>query len=100
MRDKVATSLTLAAGAMLPEESSVYEWCYDQEGRQWVQWMSTIPEFKCDPDKPFSEVRHVPMTNALRLSLLCNSLPVVVFNPLAVIVMRGKEKCKSRHAGR
>lgn len=42
---------------MLPEANNVYEWCYDQQQRTWVQWMATIPEFKCDPDKPFSEVR-------------------------------------------
>jgi hypothetical protein len=42
---------------MMPADCSVYEWCYDQKQGAWVQWMDTIPEFKCDPEKPFSEVR-------------------------------------------
>jgi dynein heavy chain len=41
---------------MMPLDTPVYEWCYDQSAGAWVQWMATIPEFKCDPDKPFAEV--------------------------------------------
>ena len=42
---------------MFPEQATVYDWCYDQQGKAWVLWMATIPEFKCDPDKTFSDVR-------------------------------------------
>ena len=42
---------------MFPNDQSfVYDWCFDQEQRSWVKWMDTVPEFKCDPDKPFSQV--------------------------------------------
>ncbi len=58
MREKVGgSSLALAQAGLMPDSSSVYEWCYDQQQQTWVPWMSTIPEFKCDPEKPFSEVR-------------------------------------------
>ncbi len=58
LRDQVAEvkGVKLAEGAMLPAGSSVYEWCYDQETAGWVTWMDTIPDFKCDPDRPFAEV--------------------------------------------
>ena len=50
--------LALPESAMFPgnDQSSVYDWCFDQEQRTWVQWMDTVPEFKCDPDRPFSQV--------------------------------------------
>jgi len=41
---------------MMPPDATVYEFCFDQKAGSWVEWMTTIPEFVCDPDKPFSEV--------------------------------------------
>ena len=35
--------------AVFPDSLTVYDWCYDQESSAWVQWMATIPEFRCDP---------------------------------------------------
>lgn len=74
VRQQVASSdLNLPPEAMFPEGSSVYEWCYDQNQRSWVQWMDTVPEFKCDPDKPFSQII-VPTADTVRYTYLVDKL--------------------------
>jgi hypothetical protein len=50
------SSVEILEGAMPSMEHTVYEYCFDQTAGTWVGWMSTIPEFQCNPDKPFSEV--------------------------------------------
>lgn len=85
MRERVEQSdLGLPEGAMLPAESTVYEWCYDQEAGQWVEWMSTIPDFKCDPDMPFSEVRGG--------RFWCGALAVVQAVLASVSCLQGSER--------
>ncbi len=50
---------------MMPQGAHVYEWVFDQGERRWVAWMDTLPEFKCDPDKPFSQII-VPTADTVR----------------------------------
>lgn len=77
---------------MFPESGSVYDWCYDTEGafleaaaaaaaggagaggegggrHGWVGWMATVPDFRCDPDRPFSEII-VPTADTVRYTYL------------------------------
>lgn len=61
----------------MPTESTVYEYCYSQENCEWVQWMTTIPDFQCNPDMPFAQVRggrapqgRMPFLAAALLALL------------------------------
>eukprot|EP00955_Chlamydomonas_euryale_P031479 330690-Chlamydomonas_euryale.AAC.4 len=65
--------LGLPDGAMFPAELSVYEWCYDQSEAKWVEWMDTVPEFKCDPDRPFSQII-VPTADTVRYTYLVDRL--------------------------
>ncbi len=67
----MSSGLTLPAESLFPEGSSVYEWCYDQKERTWVQWMDTVPEFKCDPDRPFSQVCEREHKNAREKPWIC-----------------------------
>jgi len=50
------SSVDVLEGALPPREASVYDYCFDQASGAWMEWMTTIPEFNCDPDKPFAEV--------------------------------------------
>jgi dynein heavy chain len=61
------------ASGMMPETAGVYEWCFQQDTKQWAPWMSTIPEFRCDPDMPFSQIT-VPTADTVRYSFLLDVL--------------------------
>lgn len=61
------------AAALPPAEASVYEWCWDAVGKQWVPWMSTVPEFKCDPELPFAQIT-VPTVDTIRYTYLLDVL--------------------------
>jgi dynein heavy chain len=39
----------------------------------WVPWMDTMPEFKCDPDKPFAQII-VPTADTVRYTYLVDAL--------------------------
>lgn len=56
-----------------PGERDVYAYCFDQDTCQWVDWMATIPEFKCDPDRPFSEII-VPTSDTVRYTYVIDQL--------------------------
>ncbi|KAG2485619.1 hypothetical protein HYH03_015682 [Edaphochlamys debaryana] len=82
LRHQVTDWLPLREGAMFPEGSSVYDWVYDTTGEfsgedggggGWVGWMSTVPEFKCDPDRPFSDII-VPTADTVRYTYLVDRL--------------------------
>lgn len=68
---------------MCPTSESVYEWHYDIENRTWVDWMTTIPDYKCNPDMPFSEII-VPTSDTVRYTFLMQSLLLSGRHVLAV----------------
>lgn len=68
-----AANLALPDGAVMPALAPVYEWCYNTTSRAWVQWMDTVPEFNCDPDKPFSQII-VPTADTVRYTYLIDVL--------------------------
>lgn len=43
------------------------------QGQAWVPWLDTIPEFKCDPSKPFSQIV-VPTTDTVRYTYVVDAL--------------------------
>jgi dynein heavy chain len=43
------------------------------QARAWVPWMDTMPEFKCDPDKPFAQII-VPTADTVRYTFLVDAL--------------------------
>lgn len=43
------------------------------QGQAWVPWLDTIPEFKCDPSKPFSQI-FVPTTDTVRYTYVVDAL--------------------------
>jgi len=69
-------SLPPGAGSP-PGDASVYEWLYEPPGaggRGWVPWMETMGgEYKCDPDKRFSQIV-VPTVDTVRYSYLLDTL--------------------------
>ncbi|GAX80571.1 hypothetical protein CEUSTIGMA_g8008.t1 [Chlamydomonas eustigma] len=72
---KSSNHLNLPASAMFPttDDSTVYDWCLNQVDGTWMQWMDTVPEFKCDPDKPFAQII-VPTADTVRYTYLVDRL--------------------------
>lgn len=68
---------------MMPDNESVYEWVFDQQQMQWVDWMTTIPEFKCNPDTPFANIM-VPTSDTIRYQFAMRSLLLAGYHVLAV----------------
>jgi dynein heavy chain, axonemal len=68
---------------MMPASESVYEWVLDTETMQWVDWMATIPDFKCNPDKPFADII-VPTSDTVRYTHVMRSLLLGGHHVLAV----------------
>lgn len=68
---------------MFPVTAGVYEWCFDQETREWIGWMDTIPEFNCDPNTPFSSII-VPTSDTVRYNFLIDRLSMIGRHVLCV----------------
>lgn len=51
---------------------SIPHWCALQ-AQAWVPWLDTIPEFKCDPSKPFSQII-VPTADTVRYTYVVDAL--------------------------
>ena len=73
---EAAQQLQLQPGAMFPAGAPAYEWCLDCScsgggnggaagGAGWVRWMATVPEYKCDVDRPFAQLV-VPTADSVR----------------------------------
>lgn len=43
------------------------------QAQAWVPWLDTIPEFKCDPTKPFSQII-VPTVDTVRYTHVVDAL--------------------------
>jgi hypothetical protein len=68
---------------MMPEAESVYEWALDTETLAWVDWMATVPDFKCNPDRPFADII-VPTSDTVRYTHLMRHLLLAGHHVLAV----------------
>lgn len=75
--------LDLSEGTAPPDCASVYEWHYDQAARAWVDWMATVPEYKCNPEQPFAEIV-VPTSDTVRYTHVMRGLLVAGSHVLAV----------------
>eukprot|EP00698_Gefionella_okellyi_P007650 TRINITY_DN186_c0_g3_i1.p1 TRINITY_DN186_c0_g3~~TRINITY_DN186_c0_g3_i1.p1 ORF type:complete len:2618 (+),score=811.11 TRINITY_DN186_c0_g3_i1:164-8017(+) len=56
--DVFLRDLVMSTGTklLLPSKGSLYDYVWDQNTSTWVDWMSTIPAFKLDPRKNFSDI--------------------------------------------
>ena len=64
------------AAFMPPEgkgDASMYEYCYDQDKCKWVEWMTTIPEYKPNPDQAFASII-VPTADTVRYTYVIDKL--------------------------
>lgn len=43
------------------------------QAQTWVRWLDTVPEFKCDPSKPFSQII-VPTADTVRYTYVVDAL--------------------------
>ena len=54
-------------------DASMYEYCYDQDKCKWVEWMTTIPEYKPNPDQAFASII-VPTADTVRYTYVIDKL--------------------------
>ena len=66
-----------------PADKKVYDCMYNVETGEWVEWMSTIPEFKVDPQMPFSDLI-VPTADTVRYMYVVEHLLKVGCHVLCV----------------
>eukprot|EP00854_Cymbomonas_tetramitiformis_P002378 gene2378-3106_t len=56
-----------------PTESSMYDFCFDQDELVWKFWLNTVPPSKVNPDMPFAEII-VPTIDTIRYTFLLDIL--------------------------
>lgn len=56
-----------------PAEKSVYDWCYDEKKKEWVNWFNTIPPYTVDTKLSFNEIV-VPTLDSIRMKYLAKML--------------------------
>eukprot|EP00741_Cyanophora_paradoxa_P002452 tig00000076_g2377.t1 len=56
-----------------PDTGLVYDYKFNIETKEWVQWMSTIPEYKLDAKAPFADMI-VPTADSVRSAFLLDLL--------------------------
>ncbi|KAL2653916.1 hypothetical protein R1flu_022044 [Riccia fluitans] len=66
-----------------PEGMDVFQYSYDHINMQWVEWMTTIPKYICDPKTPFSELI-VPTTGVVAYKSIIHALLVIGKHVLCV----------------
>ena len=50
----------------IPLEGTVYDYCYDQKGKQWVNWSETVQPYHVDPRAQYAEII-VPTFDSIRM---------------------------------
>ncbi|BBN11637.1 hypothetical protein Mp_5g13570 [Marchantia polymorpha subsp. ruderalis] len=66
-----------------PEGMDVFQYSYDHVNLQWVEWMTTIPKYTCDPKTPFSELI-VPTAGVVGYKSVIHALLVIGKHVLCV----------------
>ena len=70
IRDKMKG---LASSAIIPAQSTVYDYFFDKETQSWINWMNTIPEFQITSKKD-SDTVIVPTMDTIRNTYLLHLL--------------------------
>jgi dynein heavy chain, axonemal len=68
---------------MYPAIGLVYDWVFDVQSLSWVDWMKTVPEYKCQPDQPFPDII-VPTADTVCYTFLMKMLLLDGHHVLAV----------------
>lgn len=53
-------------GVEFPEEKLVYDYFFDKNTKQWVNWFETIPDYNVDIAQQYSEIV-VPTLDSIRM---------------------------------
>ena len=67
----------------MPSEGLVYDYAVDVDSNKWVNWMTTIPEFKLKPTTPFADII-VPTLDSVRYMNVLEKLVTHEFHVLCV----------------
>ena len=69
----------------LPTEGdvTVFDVCMQEETGEWALWMTTIPEYKCNPETPFTDII-VPTPDSVSNSFVIDRLMAIHRNVLCV----------------
>jgi len=69
-RAKFSDSIRILMGKdnehRMPNEGSVYDYCYDKADKQWVRWNDTVQEYQVDPRAQYAEII-VPTFDSIRM---------------------------------
>lgn len=68
MREKI-----VALGLEFPEEKMVYDYKFNTENKEWVNWKDTISEYKVDIKASYNEIL-VPTVDSIRMKHLTKFL--------------------------
>ncbi len=67
----------------MPDEGLVFDYAVDVGSNKWVNWMTTIPEFKLKPTTPFADII-VPTLDSVRYMNVLEKLVTHEFHVLCV----------------
>ena len=57
----------------IPDELTIFDWCFDRQNATWVKWTATKPEFSVDTKLAFNEIV-VPTDDSIRMKYLLRLL--------------------------
>jgi dynein heavy chain len=49
-----------------PKEGTIYDWMYDKNKKEWVDWIDTVPAYSVDTKNLYNEVV-VPTQDSIRM---------------------------------
>jgi P-loop containing dynein motor region len=68
---------------MYPATGQVFDWAFDYQTLSWVEWMATVPEYKCRADQNFADIM-VPTADSVCYTFLMKRLLLCGHHVLAV----------------